>query len=660
MNVIDLKDYKNSLNYRINGFLNLNKVGVSYPSPVKIVTHNAFKKYKKNRSFDKKTLSKLKEGFEEITNIHKDKGIIARRAYIVPGIKNPPGPHSSKITKYSQLVSEIKSIFDFAIDNKFDRKGAEITAFFHPLINPVFPLVGGCITPSKDNPEEVVIEAIYGMDEGVQAFPHDNYAVNIKRDNIVGKYILRKTKCLQFTDNFKVKTIEIPEEYRNSQVISDLKILIIAKDFEKIINLYGPSRVEFDIIEDKHYFIECTPFTIEKSKNKDLDSSGKILAVKKISDIEKTTTNGKIIFIDHKVIEKREWDILTTLAYNLSPNSIVLFPGTVTTAHAATIFREKGHILVYVRNQTFNSGELVRIRLKGNHLVAEKENPERIPHTLILSKRVNNYKSFIGNKAQKLFELYSRNYNIPKSFVITSQAFTEFLSSNGLLERIRHMTLSRSKEELCELAKEIKNQIKKSRIPNDLKKGILEAFNSLKEKSVAVRSSANCEDSEKTSFAGQFATFLKVDKKSLLTKIKEVWASVFTKNAVIYSYANNIPIYSIQMSVLVMKMVDAQKAGVMFTKNMNTNNKNEIVIEATTGLGDKVVDGTVEPDRVLVKRAGLQINRRNRLNILTDSEIRKLTKLGIAIEKISKTPQDIEWAIEEGKIWVLQTRPITT
>jgi len=181
-----------------------------------------------------------------------------------------------------------------------------------------------------------------------------------------------------------------------------------------------------------------------------------------------------------------------------------------------------------------------------------------------------------------------------------------------------------------------------------------------KVKKFAVRSSANLEDSAKFSFAGQFATFLDVEQSELGTKVKECWSSVFTKAVYAYLKSKDLKLSDVKMSVIVQEMVEAERAGVIFTQDLiHKGNKDNITIEAVNGLGEAVVDGTKEPDRVVIGRKGKDYERGGPAEVLSDKEILKLRDLAIEIENLYKTPQDIEWAIKGKEVYILQTRPVT-
>ena len=226
-------------------------------------------------------------------------------------------------------------------------------------------------------------------------------------------------------------------------------------------------------------------------------------------------------------------------------------------------------------------------------------------------------------------------------------------------------------------------------MPDDVKKEIVENYKKLKEKFVAVRSSATAEDLPTASFAGQQDTYLNVKgEKDLLESVRKCWASLFTSRAIYYRVINKFHHEKVLICVVVQEMIDSQKAGVLFTVNPVTGDRNEQIIEGSFGLGESVVSGQVTPDSYIVKKKPFEIkeitvnekniafyrdkekghnkkveldNLKANSQCLTEDEIKGLAELGIKIEEHYKKPQDIEWAVgPDKKLYILQSRPITT
>ena len=310
--------------------------------------------------------------------------------------------------------------------------------------------------------------------------------------------------------------------------------------------------------------------------------------------------------------------------------------------------------------------------------------------------------SLAGGKGANLGEMVKLGLPVPEGFVVTTKAFEKFLEVNGIREKIRELTEGCDVEntsQLLETSKKIKELILSGEYPEDVKKEILEAYERLSfgegkdlgtivsgkdYASVAVRSSATAEDLPEASFAGQQATFLNVKgKDELLEAVKKCFASLYEPRAIFYRAKQGVKEASI--AVVVQRMVNSEKSGVMFTINPSTG-ANEMVIEATWGLGETLVSGQVQPDTYRVSRDGKILEKRigrkeimkvrdyaseqtielevpeakKEAQVLSEEEIKKLVEYGKILEEHYGRPQDIEFAIEKNKIYIVQTRAVTT
>jgi pyruvate,water dikinase len=315
-----------------------------------------------------------------------------------------------------------------------------------------------------------------------------------------------------------------------------------------------------------------------------------------------------------------------------------------------------------------------------------------------------------GGKGANLAEMYNNKFPVPPAFVITAQAYEYFLEASDLKQEIKRILENvdiEDTEDLEERAKKIRALIVNADFPEDLREEILESYDhlsfdkeSLKNATsavasflktaqeyafVAVRSSATIEDSKKASFAGQQESYLGVrGKSSLIEHVKKCWASLFTGRSVYYRIKKKFPIEKALIAVIVQKMINSDKSGVIFTRNPITQDES-VVIEAVFGLGEGIVSGKINPDHYVVSRelkiienkvANKKIalirnsagnidtikltEERSRAQVLTDSEIKRLANYSIELEEHYKIPQDIEFAIESREIYIVQTRPITT
>ncbi|MCG2887792.1 MAG: pyruvate, water dikinase [Sulfolobales archaeon] len=300
-----------------------------------------------------------------------------------------------------------------------------------------------------------------------------------------------------------------------------------------------------------------------------------------------------------------------------------------------------------------------------------------------------------GGKGANLGELISIGVRVPPGFVITSRAFKYFVNYNKLADKIFEILKTSQDEE--EASTKIKELIMSARVPEDLERSIMEAYDRLaklvgKDPLVAVRSSATAEDIEQASFAGQQDTYLNVTRESLIEHVKKVWASLYSARAIAYRNAKGIDHTQVSMAIVVQKMVNSRSAGVMFTLNPSNGDPNYIVIESSWGLGEAVVAGKVTPDEVVVRKSDLKIELKrvsrkrikivydpqNKRNVevslegspeaeefsLNDNEIIELARMALAIEKHYGRPMDIEWAIDADikfpdNVFVVQARPET-
>lgn len=297
---------------------------------------------------------------------------------------------------------------------------------------------------------------------------------------------------------------------------------------------------------------------------------------------------------------------------------------------------------------------------------------------------------YVGGKAANLGEMIQAKFPVPNGFVITENAYRQFIKENKLDLKIKHIlgTVSYSHQDsLSQVSRSIKKLITTSKIPDEISNEVFKFYRDLdKEPYVAIRSSATSEDSKDASFAGQQETYLNVrGESSLLEEVRAAWASLFEPRALFYRNEKKKNNLDAGIALVVQKMVESASSGVMFTVDPVTGDKTKVTIEAIFGLGEYIVQGTVTPDhyevekksdviyqkriaeqKVYLTKVGRE-NKEKKVSILkrfsqkiSDKDIITLATLGKAIEKHYYFPQDIEWAKEDGKIFIVQTRPITT
>lgn len=294
-----------------------------------------------------------------------------------------------------------------------------------------------------------------------------------------------------------------------------------------------------------------------------------------------------------------------------------------------------------------------------------------------------------GGKGANLGELLKIGMPVPGGFVISAQAFERFLQETGIGVEIQarwDKIKIEDVESVEESSEIIRSLILREEFPEDLGKEVLRAFDRLGARYVAVRSSATAEDTKIDSWAGELETYLNTAKGGLLENVKRCWASLYTPRAIFYRFGRKLDHKPILVAVVVQKMIQSEVAGVCFTVHPVTKDKNQILIEACWGLGESLVAGLCTPDSYVIFKKSFRIldikrNPQGKMVVLggkrtqtlpvpkskkekqklTKAQVGELAKLCIKIEGHFKHPQDVEWAIDKsGKIWILQSRPITT
>lgn len=300
----------------------------------------------------------------------------------------------------------------------------------------------------------------------------------------------------------------------------------------------------------------------------------------------------------------------------------------------------------------------------------------------------------VGGKGANLGEMASFGIPVPNGFVITAQAYEKVIEHNALQPVIREIikqTEITNQKELEKAAIKIQRLIQTADIPQELTQEIFDSYSSLKQGDknplVAVRSSATAEDLPDASFAGQQESFLDIKGESnLIQAVRSAWGSLWGARAIFYRATKGYNHFKVLLAVPVQLMVQSEVSGVFFSVNPVTGNKNQVVVEAVWGLGDYMVQGVVNPDHYIVNKQSLSIHSRQHVSQtimevhdypsgvkkvkvpekminapkLTDEQVIELAKLSIKIHQHYFFPQDSEFAIEKGKIYLVQTRPITT
>ena len=300
----------------------------------------------------------------------------------------------------------------------------------------------------------------------------------------------------------------------------------------------------------------------------------------------------------------------------------------------------------------------------------------------------------VGGKGANLGEMTNAKIPVPPGFIVSAAAYFDFLKEKGIEPHIRELLQGLDvddSKQLQRVAGRVQQVVLDSVVPDHLATEIKQAYTKLGRGLVAVRSSATAEDLPEASFAGQQATFLNIEGDLEVVKaVQRCWASLFNARAIFYREENHFDHLKVGIAVPVQRMVQSEVSGVMFTIEPSSSDRKLIVVEAIKGLGEAIVSGDVTPDHYAVNKETMKIVRKEikkqqwkltkggkggadgtniRITLssseqaeqkISDADIIFLAKLGKRLEEHYGLPQDVEWAKEDGKIYVVQTRPVTT
>lgn len=300
--------------------------------------------------------------------------------------------------------------------------------------------------------------------------------------------------------------------------------------------------------------------------------------------------------------------------------------------------------------------------------------------------------SLVGGKGANLGEMTGAGFPVPPGYVVSAEAYYDFLKASGLQRKISELleTLNVDKTDaLNEAAKLIQRAIVGSPMPPEIEAEIKEAYRDLgrgNPVAVAVRSSSTGEDLGDATAAGQQTTFLNVQgDRNVAQRVKEVWASLFNARAIFYRQEKKISLDRAGIAVPIQRMVESEVSGVAFSIDPVSNDKNVIVVESVYGLGEMIVQGAVTPDHfefdkknleVTYQQIGLQDQQMIRVRgenkviavskafsarqKVSEAVLREVAKYTRDLEQHYLRPQDVEWAWDGKKVYIVQTRPVTT
>jgi len=308
-------------------------------------------------------------------------------------------------------------------------------------------------------------------------------------------------------------------------------------------------------------------------------------------------------------------------------------------------------------------------------------------HTIPFQQLTKNDILTAGGKGANLGEMIMADFPIPPGFVLTTEAYDVFVNENGLRQQILNLATKVTTDDSGsseDASSAIRRLFLDAEVPEAIQVDLFTAYTDLTkeaEAAVAVRSSATAEDLPQASFAGQQETFLNVrGAEALLEAVKECWSSLWTARALAYREHMGIDHEEVAMAVVVQVMAPAEVSGILFTANPTTGARDELVVNASFGLGEAIVSGLVTPDSYMLNREHMTVKEtalgtkevmivsadeqrtvaqsvpeaRREQSALSDVLLAELAGLGVRVEELfGGVPQDIEWVVVEGRSWLL-------
>jgi len=475
----------------------------------------------------------------------------------------------------------------------------------------------------------------------------------------------RQAKLINDERKFQTKekdpfTLEqLQEFYRKLELYKD-KLEAIRKIFNPLFcHFYEDDKGRFCFINLR----DVEEFTINE------DSPSNFCVIKNSSDVEKWDGGTPILF-DVQTERGDDAPLIATIESLRSKEIDSVFVNYGILSHPAILLREAG-IQVHQSYQLYEKehipAESAQVKKEGEQRsvistleeiegteigVTAEGKIEQVPRSseiVGLDQIQEGDAGIVGGKAYNLGKIANAGFLVPKGFVITAHAFREWLDNQG------------------EISDETSDKITR-------------AFQALNMENIAVRSSATVEDLSGASSAGVYKTTLNVKKETLLNSIKEGFRSFHDPNAEAYR-AGKFVEEGAGMALVVQEMIGAKVSGVIFTRNPLNPDAKEFTINATFGLGEPLTSGRISGDTYVIDKESGAIKETlitEKENILTErgeailaepiqsvptlseEQVRQLIQIGKEMERLFSSPQDVEFAISRDKIYVLQSRSITT
>ncbi|HXH22906.1 MAG TPA: PEP/pyruvate-binding domain-containing protein [Dehalococcoidia bacterium] len=302
-------------------------------------------------------------------------------------------------------------------------------------------------------------------------------------------------------------------------------------------------------------------------------------------------------------------------------------------------------------------------------------------------------RELVGGKAASLSEMLSAGFAVPLGYAVNADGYRCFEEAAGI-EAAAEGAAGLDPKDLAAVrafSEKVTTAVMSADLPDELREQVAAAYDELVSMSgvaSAVRSSAVSEDGAGASFAGLYESYLNVlGVNGVLDSLKRCYASLWSERAIRYRALKGMPIGGEAMAVVVMGLVPSEKSGIAFTAHPVTGDRDRVVINASYGLGEAIVSGRVTPDAFVVHKESLGLLEREiyekclaifphpdgggtierelepgRANApsISDEEAKAVARIALQVEEHFGSPQDVEWGMAAGQIYLLQSRPITT
>jgi hypothetical protein len=658
-------------NVRIDGFRKLKEVHAQTVD-ISVFSQAAFDFYLEHRNLPAEFVHELEDKADEIISTALTHAAVVRRAFVVPGIDNPPGPRFVGIKTKQEVVSAVRELYNFAISQKYyESDQSQISGFLYPFMDPepynkenpniaAMPYGGFAVYGSRTN--QVEIYAVWGNNEGVQTLVADRYVVDIRGRNrylIQKREVPQKDKMYATTKDDQNELVSTPLDLQFEQVLADNEILEITRILAELSEKYGPQRVEFSAGDDGLTFNEVADYWEEErqEEHNNIDVVGIVHTINDVGDLEELSSMSKEDLLSGKIIVKIGRDIVANRSYDIlgelaawQDNLYLLYPGVAATQHAMRVLTDKGHKAFLIGSQRFDDGDKAQIVVSNG-----KVRISNLSRTLS-QKYVSLWDasllgvSLCGGKAERLSKMKVLGFQVPHGGAFTTNMYDDVVEKLGYKAPVSleefpaiYEALKHPSPALLEFVEEYLVDYKQST------------------KLFSVRSSATIEDASEDSMAGMFETFIPVRGEHLAEKVLGVIRSAFSPKIAKHLSGSPHLTAKLKMAVVIQELVNVRAAGVIFGAKVQNGDLDVVEIEANEGFGEGIVSGESQKvEQYKFSRSGRSIIERKGPEVLTKSEAKALFMLSERLRsEFNDVPQDVEWAVDrDNQIWVLQTRDL--